>query len=151
MTTLVSDAAAPIRREIDVQTITLTDDVKLEYELAVRAPAVLRDVYARAVGMKGRVVGSPKREAIVIALVYEVDPEGSPITRCYYVLPFGRTAEGAAVAEMVFAGIATLSNGAPIAIYELPPRPPAPVMPLGAGAGALLNRARLTENSDGDK
>lgn len=123
---VVSDAAAPLRRALYVETLVITDTDKVLFEVDIPAPAILRKVIARVKPLETKVRGAhggaaAKGDAILLVLVFEVDPEAAPIAKSYYALLLGSIIEGAAVADLLYCDIATLPNGAPIALYERTP------------------------------
>jgi hypothetical protein len=124
---LVTDAAAPLRRSLYVETLVIADTGKLMFDIDVPAPAILRHVYARVKPLETKVravngSAAAKGSAILVVLVFEVDPEAKELVKKrYYTLLLGSTMEGQGLAEMMFAGIATLPNGAPIAVYDCTP------------------------------
>lgn len=127
MRPLVSDAAAPLRRALLVETLVIADTEKLLFDLEVPAPAILRHMYARVKPLETKVRAAnggaaAKGSAILVVLVFEVDPEAKErVKKRYYTLILGSTMEGQGLAETTFAGVATLPNGAPIALYECTP------------------------------
>lgn len=120
-TPLISDVARPMRRSLHLETLKLLDGERSMFDLLVPAPAVLRSALARQFQVKQHVIGAEPKHGIAIVLTFEIDPEAAPIARRYYALPYGVTMEGAHIAELVFETIATLPNGAPVAIYAMPP------------------------------
>ena len=126
MKPLISDAAAPMRRALHVDTLVIADDEKVFFDLEVPGPAILRKVYARVKSVETKVRAAhggaaAKGDAILLVLVFEVDPAAAPVTKSYYALLLGSVIEGAAVADLLFCDVATLPNGAPIALYERTP------------------------------
>jgi hypothetical protein len=117
---LVSDAAKPMRRALHLETLKLLDEERAQFDLQIPAPAVLRSAIARAFTTEQRVIGSKPKTGIALVLTFEVDPDAAPIARRYYALPYGIVIEGAHLAEFVFELVATLPNGAPVALYSMP-------------------------------
>lgn len=118
---LVSDAARPQKRALHIETLKLTDDNHALFDLRIPAPAVLRSAIARQFQVKKHVIGGEAQQGIALVLTFEIDPGAEPIARRYYALSYGVEIEGPQVEEMMFELVASLPNGAPVAIYSLTP------------------------------
>jgi hypothetical protein len=117
---LISDLARPFRRTLHLETLKLLDDEHAQFDLQVPAPAVLRSAIARQFQVQKKIIGAQPQSGIAIVLTFEVDPDAARVARRYYALPLGVTVEGAHAAQFIFETIATLPNGAPVAIYSMP-------------------------------
>jgi hypothetical protein len=126
MNPLISDAGRPMRRALHSATLRIEDAERTQFELLIPAPAIVRHVDARVLSVPSPVVGGKPRTVFIPILTLEVDPQALPIKKRFYVLLYGKVASGLELAEWVFVGAANLPNGMPLAVYELPPGPPAP-------------------------
>lgn len=136
MRPLISDAARPMKRTLHLETLKLLDHERAQFDLLIPGPAVLRSAIARSFQVKKHVIGAEAETGVALVLTFEIDPDAEPVPRRYYALPYGITIEGAHLAELLFETMATLPNGAPVAIYSLPP----PELPKTNGTNLSVER-----------